>query len=151
MRWSSSIKNELEETTSRPYFDTGEDPPGGKKKKAQSVDFGTGSLALSGGIGQSDGGEQNIYQLADDFGQLMNAGGVVWGVAEMGIQAMRQNNGAQTIGKALGFGTQQTAQALRSTLGVVSKVGKGLGVVGYGLQVGTSVYKAANNIPISTC
>jgi len=28
-------KEELEETTSRPYFDTGQDPPGGKKKKAQ--------------------------------------------------------------------------------------------------------------------
>ncbi|GIV29548.1 MAG: hypothetical protein KatS3mg028_0614 [Bacteroidia bacterium] len=34
MRWSSSIKNELEETISRPYFDTGQDPPGGKKKKS---------------------------------------------------------------------------------------------------------------------
>ncbi|GIV29546.1 MAG: hypothetical protein KatS3mg028_0612 [Bacteroidia bacterium] len=34
MRWSGVIKGEIE-TTSRPYFDTGEDPPGGKKKKAQ--------------------------------------------------------------------------------------------------------------------
>jgi hypothetical protein len=34
VRWTSVIKGEIE-TISRPYFDTGEDPPGGKKKKAQ--------------------------------------------------------------------------------------------------------------------
>ena len=89
-------------------------------------------------------------QLADRFGQGLNAGGVVYGGAEMLLHEARQNNGAQTIGRALGFGAQRTAQALRGTLGVVSKVGKGLGVAGYGLQVGTTVYKAANNMPIPT-
>ncbi len=90
------------------------------------------------------------YQLADVFGQVLNVGGVVYGGAEMGIQAVRQGNGAQNIGRAIGFGTQQTAQALRGTLGVVSKVGKGFGVAGYGLQVGTILYKTGNSIPIST-
>ncbi|GIV28673.1 MAG: hypothetical protein KatS3mg027_2487 [Bacteroidia bacterium] len=34
MRWTSVIKGEIE-TISRPYFDTGEDPPGGKKKSSK--------------------------------------------------------------------------------------------------------------------
>ena len=46
------------------------------------------------------------------------------------MQAIRKNNGAQPIGKAIGFGTQQTAYALRGTLGVVKNVGVGLGVIG---------------------
>jgi hypothetical protein len=113
--------------------DPGEDPPGGKKKKTQ------------GG-----GGGQNSYQSADGFGQLFNAGEVVYGSAEMGIQAIRQNNGAQTIGRSLGFGTQRTAQALRGTLGVVSKVGKGLGIVGYGFQFVSTGSKFVTGQTIST-
>ncbi|HRH01755.1 MAG TPA: hypothetical protein PLN13_01995 [Bacteroidia bacterium] len=101
-------------------------------------------------IAQSSGGGQNGYQLADGFGQLMNAGGVVYGGAEMGLQAIRQGNGAQVIGRSLGFGTQQTAQALRGTLGVVSKVGKGLGVAGYGLQVGVTGSKLLNGQSVGT-
>ena len=96
-------------------------------------------VALSGGS-----------NLADGFGQLINAGGVVYGGAEMGLQAMRNGNAAQVISRATGFGTQQTAQALRGTLGVVSKVGKGLGVAGYGLQVATTGYKLYNGQSVGT-
>jgi len=70
VRWSSSIKDELEKTSSRPYFNTGEDPPGGKKKNTKSVDFGTGSLALGGGIGQSEGGWVNALDLGLELGEL---------------------------------------------------------------------------------
>jgi hypothetical protein len=88
-----------------------------------------------GGNGaQGEGGGQNTYQLADGFGQLMNAGGVVYGGAEMVLKVMRNGNATQVIGNATGFGTQQAAQALKGTLGVVSKAGKILGVAGYGLQ-----------------
>ncbi|PWG77919.1 hypothetical protein [Pararcticibacter amylolyticus] len=71
------------------------------------------------------------------MGQILNLGGVVWGGAELGIQAVRQNNGAQTIGRFLGFGTQRTAAALRGTLGQVSKLGKQLGTAGMILSAAT--------------
>ena len=93
---------------------------------------------------QSNGGD------ADAFGQMMNTGAVVWGGAEMGGQYLRQNNAAQAIGRSLGFGTQQTANALRGTLGVVSKVGKSLGVAGYGLQVASTGYKLYDGQSVGT-
>lgn len=96
------------------------------------------------GVGQSG------FQLAENFGQVINTGGVVYGSAEIALQTISKNNGAQTIGRSLGFGTQRIAQALRGTLGIVSKVGKGIGFVGYGLQFGTIFYKVSNNISIST-
>ncbi|GIV28662.1 MAG: hypothetical protein KatS3mg027_2476 [Bacteroidia bacterium] len=113
MRWSSSIKNELEETTSRPYFDTGEDPPGGKKKNTQSVDFGTGSLALGGGIGQSDGG---WVEPANSW----NGGiGVLAGAAE-NLPGSIGTNGKYY---ASGWGGNQYVSTIK-----VTKVGKVLGI-----------------------
>ncbi|MBV5281634.1 MAG: RHS repeat-associated core domain-containing protein [Paludibacter sp.] len=106
----------------------------------------TGSISLILEKGLGGGG----YQLADKFGQLMNAGGVVYGSAEMGLQAFRQGNGAQIIGRAIGFGTQQTAKALSGTLGVVSKVGKGLGVAGYALSAASIGLKYATGQSVST-
>ena len=105
------------------------------------------------GPGGSNGGGStggSGYQLADKFGQLMNAGGVVYGSAEMGLQALRLGNGAQIIGRAIGFGTQQTANALSGTLGVVSKVGKGLGVAGYALSAASIGLKYATGQSVST-
>jgi hypothetical protein len=60
----------------------------------------------------------------------MNAGGVVWGAAEMGGNYLRQNNGAQVIGRSLGFGTQQTARALTGTVKTLGAWGKNLGTAG---------------------
>ena len=68
----------------------------------------------------------------------------------MGIQAISQANGAQTIGRAIGFGTQQTARALTGTLGIVSKVGQRLGILGYGLQVTSAGYKLYNGERVGT-
>jgi hypothetical protein len=64
------------------------------------------------------------------MGQILNLGGVTWGGAELGIQAIRHNNGPQAIGRFMGFGTQRTAQALKGTLGALSKAGKYLGAAG---------------------
>jgi hypothetical protein len=53
-------KEELEETVSRPYFDTGGDPPGGKKKKAQGG--GGYTLVNPTGLGiRNDAGGQGYY------------------------------------------------------------------------------------------
>ncbi len=87
----------------------------------------------------------------DDYGQMLNAGGVAWGGAEIGIQFIRQGNGAKTIGRALGFGTQHTAEALRGTLGAVSKVGKHLGTAGMILSILSYVNQGVDpNQTIST-
>jgi RHS repeat-associated protein len=92
----------------------------------------------------------NGYQISDGFGQVFNVGGVAWGAAEKGLQSIRQSNGAQVIGRTIGFGTQQTAKALRGTLGAVSKAGKILGAVGYGLQVVSIGSKLINGERVST-
>lgn len=98
----------------------------------------------------SAGYQQNTYEILDGFGQLFNVGGVVYGGAEKGIQALRETNGATKIGRELGFGTQQTAKALKGTLGAISKFGKGLGVVGYGLQVTATGAKLYNGEKVGT-
>lgn len=63
---------------------------------------------------------------------------------------MRNGNAAKVMGRATGFGTQKTAQALKGALDVVRKVGKGLGVVGYGLQVASTGYKLYNGESFGT-
>lgn len=68
----------------------------------------------------------------------------------MGIQAIRQNNGAQAIGRFLGFGTQRTAAALKGTLSTVSKVGGAIGAFGYELQAVSIGSKLYNGESIST-
>ena len=93
---------------------------------------------------------QNMYGYLDDFGQIMNTGGVMYGGAEMGLQAIRKINGAKTIGRTLGFGTQQSAKALKGTLGLVSEVGKKLGIAGYALQGAIVGYKYATGQRVST-
>ena len=87
---------------------------------------------------------------SDDFGQAFNAGSVFYGAAELGLQSIRQNNGPQIIGRFIGIGTKQTAQALKGTLGTISKVGKGLGLLGYGIQVVSTGSKFVNGEEIST-
>nr|WP_255607094.1 RHS repeat-associated core domain-containing protein [Pedobacter polysacchareus] len=86
----------------------------------------------------------------NELGQVMNLGGVVWGAAELGLQAIRQNNGPQAIGRFLGFGTQRTAKALRSTLGHVTKLGKKLGTLGYVLSVGSYLADLGDKEKVST-
>jgi hypothetical protein len=103
----------------------------------------TGASSANAGSGLSG------WEVADGLGQLTNAGGVVYGGGELLLQLARQNQGAKEIGKAIGFGTQRVAEALKETLQAVSKVGKGLGFVGYGLQGGVAIYKVSNNIPLS--
>lgn len=93
--------------------------------------------------------KQNGYQLVDGMGQILNVGGVVYGGTEMGLLALRQNNGAQLIGRTLGFGTQRTAHALSGTVGVVSKVGRGVGGVGYVLQFSSTGSKFVTGQTIS--
>lgn len=52
------------------------------------------------------------------------------GGTEIGLKAIRRNNGPQVIGKYLGFGTQRTAKALKGTLGYVKTLGKHVGTAG---------------------
>ncbi len=74
------------------------------------------------------------YEFVDGFGQLMNAAGVVWGTAEIGGQYLRQSNGAQSIGRSLGFGTQQATRALSGTVKILGGWGKYLGTAGMALS-----------------
>ena len=100
-----------------------------------------------------DGGSNgplNQDNLLGNFQLLFDFGAAQYGVGELALQAIRRNNGAQVLGRAMGFGTQQTAKALRGTVGIVSKAGKVLGAVGYGLQAATIGYKFINGQNIST-
>ncbi len=96
------------------------------------------------------GGDYKQAGFSDELGQVMNLGGVVWGGAELGIQAVRRNNGPKVIGRHLGFGTQRTAQALRGTLGHVGKLGKKLGIAGYLLSAASYGSSLAGNEKVST-
>ncbi|MBS1652113.1 MAG: hypothetical protein JSU07_08905 [Bacteroidetes bacterium] len=90
---------------------------------------------------QSGGGN-----FIDGAGQVINAGGVIWGAAEMGLKY----NGGRVVGGALGFEASQVANAAQKTLGVVSKVGKVIGVAGYGLSAASIGYKYATGQKVST-
>ncbi|RTL48890.1 MAG: hypothetical protein EKK39_11805, partial [Sphingobacteriales bacterium] len=117
-------------------------PPGGNNKKPDLnhvPSFSDMGASTTGETNSTDnnkqgkakeGGGQNGYQLADGFGQLMNAGGVLWGAAERGGQYLQQINRAQSIGRSLGFGTQQTARALSGTVKTLGAWGKNLGTAG---------------------
>jgi RHS repeat-associated protein len=87
--------------------------------------------------------------LFDAFGQLLNGGEVAYGSAELGLQAVRRNNGPQVIGRALDMGTQRTAKALKGMLNVVSNEGKAFGKLGYGLQLVSTGSKYMTGQPIS--
>ena len=99
--------------------------------------------------GESSGKDENGYQLANKAGRLLNTGEIAYGSAESGLTILGLKNGAQAIGKAIGFSTQQTAEALSGTLGVVSKVGKGFGIAGYGLSAVSIGSKLINGDRIS--
>lgn len=73
-------------------------------------------------------------EIGSGVGQLLNAGGVFWGASELGIQAVRRSNGAQKIGRFLGYGTQRTAAALRGTLSITKSIGAKFGTAGYVLS-----------------
>jgi RHS repeat-associated protein len=105
---------------------------------------------LTGASSANEGSGLKGWEVADGFGQLANAGGVFYGGAELLLQLTRQNQGAKEIGRAIGFGTQRVAEALKGTLERVSKVSKWLGVAGYGLQLATTVYKYADGQKVST-
>lgn len=95
MRWSSSIKDELEKTSSRPYFDTGQDPPGGKKKsnksnKGKRNDYNTDIIDKTvGGIGVNMSMKEGIIELAKGTGDIGISGNIYLSITK-------------TIGKATG-------------------------------------------------
>jgi RHS repeat-associated protein len=98
---------------------------------------------------QSDDGLV-AQKFVDGTGQMMNTAGVAYGATELGLQKVRQTDGAaKAIGKALGVGTQQTAKALKGTLNTVSKAGKVAGAVGFGVQVLSTGYKYVNGQKVS--
>jgi RHS repeat-associated protein len=74
--------------------------------------------------------KESAYQLYDNLGQIINVGGVIWGGTQKAVQLFQQNNGAQILGKSLGFGTQQTATSLRGTVNTLGNFGKNIGTVG---------------------
>ena len=47
------------------------------------------------------------------LGILFDFGAALYGAEQLSLQLLRENNGAQVVGRFLGFGTQQTAAALR--------------------------------------
>jgi hypothetical protein len=103
-----------------------------------------------GGSSTPNSATQN-QNYTDDFSKIFDAGATTYGAAEKGIQSVRQsNNGAQALGRAIGYGTKQTAKALSGTLNAVSKVAKGLGVAGYVLQTASIASKIVNGEEIST-
>ncbi len=88
-------------------------------------------------------------EFGNGMGQVFNAAGIVYGGSEMGIKGLGPN-GPKVIGKNIGFGTQRVATALRGTLAGISKIGKALGLAGYGLQAFSSSYKYATGQNVST-
>jgi RHS repeat-associated protein len=73
----------------------------------------------------------------DGISQISNMGTVLFGVSGIGIQALRQFAGGQGpkfLARALGFGTQRTADALRGTLGYINTIGKYTGYAGQALN-----------------
>jgi RHS repeat-associated protein len=90
------------------------------------------------------------FNLFSFGGQLFDSGATIYGGVESGITVFRRADGAQKLNKAIGFGTQRQAAALRGTAGVVGKLAKGLGAFGYGLQVVSIGSKVLNGEQIST-
>ncbi len=81
-------------------------------------------------------------------------GEVAWGGAEVGLQAIRHfadGQGPKLLAREIGFGTQETAAALRGTLGIVSTAGKYLGAAGQILNTAVYVSKLLDpNARLST-
>lgn len=100
------------------------------------------------------GGENNYsYKFMDDFGQIINAGGVMWGAAELGGKYLQNGNSIQSISRNIGIGVNQVKAGLNGTINTLGKWGGRLGTAGMvlsSINYGAQLLDASQTISTAT-